>query len=89
MYGATHVVAIDRHSRFVVAASKLLIKNNIVYYDQIYRYGLNYTPLYLTMNLLSKMYDLSDIDENDFGVVVGFYPLQGTKLVCVSSSFSV
>ena len=35
------------------------------------------------------MYDLSDIDENDFGVVVGFYPLQGRKLVCISSSFSV
>ena len=35
------------------------------------------------------MYDLSDIDGNDFGVVVGFYPLQGTKLVCVSGSFSV
>ena len=41
------------------------------------------------MNLLSKMYDQSDIDENDFGAVVSFYPLQGTKLVCVSSSFSV
>ena len=89
MCGVTHVVAIDGHIRFVVVASKLLIKNNIVYYDQIYRYGLNYTPLYLTMNLLSKMYDLSDIDENDFGVVVGFYPLQGTKLVCVSTGFSV
>ena len=37
MYGATHVAAIDGHSRFVVAASKLRIKNNIVYYDQIYR----------------------------------------------------
>ena len=37
MYGATHVAAIDGHSRFVVAASKLPIKNNIVYYDQIYR----------------------------------------------------
>ena len=37
MYGVTHMVAIDGHSRFVVAASKLPIKNNIVYYDQIYR----------------------------------------------------
>ena len=30
MYGATHVVATEGHSRFVVAASKLPIKNNIV-----------------------------------------------------------
>ena len=31
------MVATDGHSRFVVAASKLPIKNNIVYYDQMYR----------------------------------------------------
>ena len=37
MYGVTHVVAIDRHSRFVVAASKSPIKNNILIYEQIYR----------------------------------------------------
>ena len=35
MYRVTHVDTIDGHSRFVVAASKLRIKNNIVYYDQI------------------------------------------------------
>ena len=35
------------------------------------------------------MYDLSDIDENDFGIVMGFYLLHGTKLACVSSSLSV
>ena len=35
------------------------------------------------------MYDLPDIHESDFGVVVDFYPLQGTKLGCVSTSFSV
>ena len=37
MYGATHVVGIDGHSRFVVAASTLPIKNNIVINDEIYR----------------------------------------------------
>ena len=36
-YGVTHVVATDRRKRFVVAASKLPIENNIVYYDEIYR----------------------------------------------------
>ena len=34
------------------------------------------------------MYDLY-IGENYFGVVEGFYVLQGTKLVCVTSRFSV
>ena len=48
----TQVVA---HSRFVVAASTLPIKNNVVIYGQIYRESLNYIPLYLTINLLSKM----------------------------------
>ena len=37
MFGVTHVVAIDGHIRFAVVASKLPIKNNIVYYGQIYR----------------------------------------------------
>ena len=37
MYVVTHVVAIDGHSRFVVAASISPIKNNILIYDQIYR----------------------------------------------------
>ena len=46
MYGVIHEVAIDGCSHFADAASKLPIKNNIVYYGQI--------------------------DENDFGVVVGF-----------------
>ena len=36
MYGVTHVVAIDRDSRFVVAAITSPIKNNILIYDQIY-----------------------------------------------------
>ena len=35
------------------------------------------------------MYDLSDIDENDFGIVMGFYLLHGAKSACVSRSFSV
>ena len=37
MYETTHVVTIDAHSRFVVAASTLPIKKNVVIYDQIYR----------------------------------------------------
>ena len=32
MYGVTHMVATDGCSHFVDAASKLPIKNNIVYY---------------------------------------------------------
>ena len=35
------------------------------------------------------MYDLSDIGENCFGVVEGFYVLQGTKLVFVTRRFNV
>ena len=35
------------------------------------------------------MYDLSDIGENYFGVMEGFYVLQGTKLVCVTRRFNV
>ena len=37
MYRVTHVVAIDGHSRFVVAASTSPVKSNILIYDQIYR----------------------------------------------------
>ena len=37
MYGVTHVVVIDGRSHFVVAASKLPIKNKIVYYGLLYR----------------------------------------------------
>ena len=35
------------------------------------------------------MYDQSDIGENYFGVVEGFYGLQGRKLVCVTRRFNV
>ncbi|XP_057290186.1 uncharacterized protein LOC130612862 [Hydractinia symbiolongicarpus] len=37
MYGATHVIAIDGHSRFIVGYSTMPIKNNALIYDEIYR----------------------------------------------------
>lgn len=36
-YGATHVVAIDGHSRFVVAYSTMAIKNNEIIYQDIFK----------------------------------------------------
>ena len=33
MYGVTHVIAVDGHSRFVVAAKCMAIKNNKVIYS--------------------------------------------------------
>ena len=38
MYGVTHVIAIDGHSRFILAASTMPIKNNVIIYDEVYRY---------------------------------------------------
>ena len=37
MYGVTHVVAIDGHSRFIVGAFTMPIKNNVVIYKEVYR----------------------------------------------------
>ena len=37
MYGVTHVAAIDGHSRYVVGAITLPIKNNGVIYEKLYR----------------------------------------------------
>ena len=37
MYGVTHVIAIDGHSRFIVAHSTMPIKNNAIIYDEVYR----------------------------------------------------
>ena len=37
MYGVTHVVAIDGHSRFILANSIMPVKNNVIIYDEIYR----------------------------------------------------
>ena len=36
-YGVTHVIAIDGHSRFIVAHSIMPIKNNLVIYEDIFR----------------------------------------------------
>ena len=35
MYGVTHVVSIDGHSRFITAHSTMPIKNNEVIYEEI------------------------------------------------------
>lgn len=38
MYGVTHVIAIDGYSRYITASSTMAVKNNLVIYDEIYRY---------------------------------------------------
>ena len=38
MYGVVHVVAIDGHSRFIVAGTTMPTKNNVKIYKNIYRY---------------------------------------------------
>lgn len=38
MYGVTHVVSIDGHSRFITASSTMPIKNNEIIYEEIYRF---------------------------------------------------
>ena len=38
MYGVTHVLAIDGHSRFITAFSTMPIKSNAMIYDEVYRY---------------------------------------------------
>jgi len=38
MYGVTHVIAIDGHSRFIVGGITIPIKNNLLIYGDIYRY---------------------------------------------------
>lgn len=40
MYGLTHVIAIDGHSRFIVAHSLMPIKNNLTIYEEVYRYSI-------------------------------------------------
>lgn len=37
MYGVTHVVAIDGHSRYIVGGATMPIKNNGVIYERVYR----------------------------------------------------
>ena len=38
MYGVTHVVAIDGHSRFISGAYTMPVKNNLVLYEEVFRY---------------------------------------------------
>ena len=38
MYGVTHVAAIDGHSRYIVGAVTMAIKNNLIIYEKIYKY---------------------------------------------------
>ena len=37
MYGTTHVVAIDGHSRFITAFATMAIKNNEIIYQEIFK----------------------------------------------------
>ena len=38
MFGVTHVMAWDGHSGMIVAFSTMPVKNNLIIYDEIYRY---------------------------------------------------
>ena len=38
MYGVTHILAIDGHSRFIATFSTMPIKNKAITYDEVYPY---------------------------------------------------
>ena len=38
MYGVTHVTAIDGHSRFFLCGVTMLVNNNQIIYEKVYRY---------------------------------------------------
>ena len=37
MFGVTHVIAVDGHSKKIVANATMPIKNNLTIYEQVYR----------------------------------------------------
>ena len=51
MYGASHVTAIDGHSRFVVAATTIPVKNNVITYERL-------EIIYLLFSLLSCFFEV-------------------------------
>ena len=42
MHGITHVAAIDGHSRYIVAATTMPVKNNLTIYRAVYRYSIHF-----------------------------------------------
>ena len=51
MYGVTHVVAIDGHSRFILAGSTMPLKNNGKIYSEVYRLVVfNYSHHYMNLS---------------------------------------
>jgi len=42
MYGVTHVAAIDGHSRFVIGGATMPVKNNLVIYNDVYRWFVDF-----------------------------------------------
>ena len=38
MYGVTDVMVIDGHSRFIAGAYTMPVKNNLVIYEEVFRY---------------------------------------------------
>lgn len=43
MYGVTHVAAIDGHSRYIVAATTMPVKNNLTIYREVYKYDIYFS----------------------------------------------
>jgi len=39
MFGVTHVLAVDGYSSKIVAWKSMPVKNNLIIYDSVYRYG--------------------------------------------------
>jgi len=37
MFGVTHVIAVDGHSKKIVANATLPVKNNLAIYEEVYR----------------------------------------------------
>lgn len=79
MYGVTHVVAIDGHSRFVVAYSTMPVKNNMVIYKDVYRYQHYIASFSSVHSILAK---------NVLVIIYTFKPIQFKSCVKKSVTFN-
>ena len=71
IYGVTHVVAIDGHSRFVVAGTTMPVKNNLTIYREISKYEFHLLSFVKSTNRYFWI----------------FFPLFDTLLSCFSGQF--
>ena len=68
MYGVTHVVAIDGHSRFVVAGKTMPVKNNVVIYTHIFRLEAIFSSPSFATDVMGKCFVLNSVKNVNFGI---------------------